>query len=636
LDFEDDEGDTVNRVIRALIVAGSAMFLASSAPAEERDVRQSLLDMFRAQVNDLSDFDEDICGTSGDYYLLSSDGTWSCEAPGASFDHSNYLTHTGSANDMSAAICGHNTTTDDCATFNWQITTLGIATFGRVDADQYNLPSGGTAYMNFGANGAVPTYYQFNADGGYAVIDGSFIAAESATVPFDVGAGWGHYWVKNTVPATPMFTDDASVDWTLAQINSSDQLLLADGLVTAPALTFTSDPDTGIYHHASTDGHWYFATNGTALFEIKAGAVRSIATFRVHSGVLSAPSLAFYHDTNTGIMQDGSIAFVANGVTAGYFDDNDDFYVTGNIIPTGELSIDHIGDPTGDIAWIFQSGETFSITASSSVSDNIFLQRVNATGTSPTVDAFIYQLDNETSSGTLDGFLVQVLNSSTNQGINIAFEIAHGEDVGAMQTGLYIRGTSTGAINTAINVADAEIVDAINIGSNVFVTTGGDIASADFDTLFDNDGTVDLGDTMHRHEIVLQRFAGTVNLDDECLFPGGFNNINVVTAGCTNIAYDWYAPKDFTVTEIVSGIVIAGDAGYGCIVQPLVDDVTAGTAQTIATSAAAGTVTRTTQSFSVAEGEVLAIQVLDGVDALLCDIGTDPRLYVEVFGYYTE
>ena len=42
------------------------------------------------------------------------------------------------------------------------------------------------------------------------------------------------------------------------------------------------------------------------------------------------------------------------------------------------------------------------------------------------------------------------------------------------------------------------------------------------------------------------------------------------------------------------------------------------------------------QSFSVAEGEVLAIQMLDGVDALLCDVGTNPRMYVEVFGYYTE
>lgn len=55
-----------------------ALLLATTAQAEERDIRQSLLDMFRAQVADLTDFDDELCGLIGTYYLLSTDGVWSC------------------------------------------------------------------------------------------------------------------------------------------------------------------------------------------------------------------------------------------------------------------------------------------------------------------------------------------------------------------------------------------------------------------------------------------------------------------------------------------------------------------------------------------------------------------------------
>ena len=54
-----------------------AVFIASPAYAEERDVHDYLLDMFRAQVAALTDFDDELCPT-GAQSLLSTNGVWAC------------------------------------------------------------------------------------------------------------------------------------------------------------------------------------------------------------------------------------------------------------------------------------------------------------------------------------------------------------------------------------------------------------------------------------------------------------------------------------------------------------------------------------------------------------------------------
>ena len=162
------------------------------------------------------------------------------------------------------------------------------------------------------------------------------------------------------------------------------------------------------------------------------------------------------------------------------------------------------------------------------------------------------------------------------------------------------------------------------------------MTEAMMDTLSMSDGDVDQANAQHVHAELLFVYSGTLDADDECLYPQ-FNNLsNVLTVVCSNVAMPVIAPKAFYVTEIAVAVEIASTAGYGCIVQPTVDDIDAGTPLTMSTDMAASTSERQTTGFAVAEDAELKIQVLDGAGALVCDAGTNPRLAVSVFGYWTN
>jgi hypothetical protein len=301
----------------------------------------------------------------------------------------------------------------------------------------------------------------------------------------------------------------------------------------------------------------------------------------------------------------------------------------------GGIALNEIADPTGATSITLNNTEYFSMTSNQTSAGTAFTFRSNKSpGSTANVNAFLFYIDNEGASGTHNGFLVQNLDSSTDRGIQTAFEIDHAENNAVMVRALYIRGTSTGLITTAIDVADPEIVTAINIGDNTFDTTSTVIAAASFDAVFG--GADSPADAQHTHVEPIAEYTGALDTDDECLLPISNGIVSHTTNICSHTSSFWYAPKDFTITELVSSIRVASNAGYGCILQITMDDVDSGTAQVIATSAAAGTVTRTVQDIDVAEGVALKIQALDGADALICDAGTNPRFQVNIYGYYTE
>lgn len=93
---------------------------------------------------------------------------------------------------------------------------------------------------------------------------------------------------------------------------------LPNGSAAAPALTFASDPDTGLYRAgANAIG---FATSGTLRFTITDGAGQptflASGIFGFADGSGSAPGITFTSDTDTGIWRPGAnqFAFSTSGV----------------------------------------------------------------------------------------------------------------------------------------------------------------------------------------------------------------------------------------------------------------------------------------------------------------------------------
>jgi len=98
---------------------------------------------------------------------------------------------------------------------------------------------------------------------------------------------------------------------------------------------------------------------------------------------------------------------------------------------------------------------------------------------------------------------IATLASTANNNYSYGIQIDHGEDVGILVTGIRVRSTTAAAINTALDMSDAEIATAIHIGDNSFKTTSTTILAGDFDDLFGSgnhqvDGSLDLdGGTTH-------------------------------------------------------------------------------------------------------------------------------------------
>jgi len=71
------------------------------------------------------------------------------------------------------------------------------------------------------------------------------------------------------------------------------QLKLSNGLIGAPALTWTTEPTSGLYRNAAGDFRYSIASNDVSQWV--AGA------FRVVNGVVGTPSLSFISDPDTGM-----------------------------------------------------------------------------------------------------------------------------------------------------------------------------------------------------------------------------------------------------------------------------------------------------------------------------------------------
>lgn len=106
-------------------------------------------------------------------------------------------------------------------------------------------------------------------------------------------------------------------------------LLLADGTLGSPSLSFGSDPDTGFYSSAANQ--LGLSVGGTLVGLFTSTQFRAQVSFRAIDGTAAAPAISFINDPDTGIFSVAAnqLAFTVGGVQCGKFNDNGAFIAKG-------------------------------------------------------------------------------------------------------------------------------------------------------------------------------------------------------------------------------------------------------------------------------------------------------------------
>src|SRR5690606_34369645 len=88
-----------------------------------------------------------------------------------------------------------------------------------------------------------------------------------------------------------------------------------DGTVSAPSIAFNNDADTGIYRIG--DNNLGLAVNGTKAVDIDTTRTLFTSPLYVPDGKVTAPSITFVNDPDTGLYRydTGIINYVSNGVS---------------------------------------------------------------------------------------------------------------------------------------------------------------------------------------------------------------------------------------------------------------------------------------------------------------------------------
>jgi hypothetical protein len=198
--------------------------------------------------------------------------------------------------------------------------TLPILHLDETDAaanERNWLVRGSTGILAFStASDAAPTTAVENA----LIIDRTGTGVTTSTfggtqVQFPDGSAGTPALSFSTDPDTGMYRDAANqlsfttggarfLTSTTSAIQSELTHRFVNGSAATPAISFTSDPDTGIF---GTGGNELaFATNGTLRFDIRVSDILVRLPLTGVDGSASAPTYSFENDTNTGVYLVGS------------------------------------------------------------------------------------------------------------------------------------------------------------------------------------------------------------------------------------------------------------------------------------------------------------------------------------------
>lgn len=194
----------------------------------------------------------------------------------------------------------YDTATDSvCMTSNGK---CGLAIF-----DTLNVAVGGSPTDQFGGGEAVVWLREATVVPTSNPSGGGLLYADSAELKLRTPSG-AVFALTDHVTGPGSATDEALVlfDGTSGKLvqngvvtgTTAGKLLAGDGLVSAPAYSFTSDPDTGMYI-SGTDVS--LVAGGSAQLTVDGSSVTCASPMRAPFGSASAPSFSFSGDTNTGV-----------------------------------------------------------------------------------------------------------------------------------------------------------------------------------------------------------------------------------------------------------------------------------------------------------------------------------------------
>lgn len=283
-------------------------------------------------------------------------------------------------------------------------------------------------------------------------------------------------------------------------------LPLDNGTAALPSLTFTSDPNTGVYRVGADD--LGFSTGGTLRFDISTTALTSTLPLLAPSGAVGTPSLSFSADTDLGWYRVG-----ANLMGLG---------ATQLQVPDGAVGTPIYGFTSDTDTGIYRVGaDSIGIAAGGILGLDVFV----TTGT--------------TQAGVGDGTVAKpslCFNSDTNTGIYRA-----GADIlGIVVGGAFAARFYGGSVPQSAFVDGTAATPAIGFDNDS--NTGMYLAAAD-NVAFTTGGTYRAGfsTTIFNTRLVVQGPDGAVaapaysfeNDTDTGIYRGGANDFRVAAGGTT-------------------------------------------------------------------------------------------------------
>lgn len=253
-------------------------------------------------------------------------------------------------------------------------------------------------------------------------------------------------------------------DISTTAITSTLPHLNAAGSATAPSFSFSGDPNTGSYSVGADD--WGVATGGTLRFDISTTAFTATLPWRGQDGVVGAPAFSFSGDTDTGIYRSSAnvVSIAAAGAQALAVGSTQTFFLDGAAATPGMSFI--LDQDTG--VYRFAS-DTMILAAGGSgraVISTQGLAILDGSAASPSLyfnadtDTGIYRSTTNTIGISAGGTAVAIWDSGTLSFLTSAGTVASFSGgvcsiavaASGTQAGLHVGSTATGYIEIGDNV----------------------------------------------------------------------------------------------------------------------------------------------------------------------------------------
>ena len=162
-------------------------------------------------------------------------------------------------------------------------------------SDTYGISAGGTEIVSFNSSGLILHTGRIQGTGGNEMAPAYSFVNDPDTGVYNSGT--------NILDFSAGGTRTVHIDSNGLTVDNG-QMIAPDGTAASPSYTFTSNPDTGIFH-AVGNANMCFATDGITRACINNARLDLFVPTRGDDGSSSTPTYSFSNSTNTGLRSSG-------------------------------------------------------------------------------------------------------------------------------------------------------------------------------------------------------------------------------------------------------------------------------------------------------------------------------------------